>query len=65
MLKKNNFTFKRASYSINLRNSKESMIKRKKIIKKLIPILYNENNIVINSDETAINETIVPLYGYS
>jgi len=64
MLKKIEFSYKKASINVNLRNAPSSIGKRKKIISDFIPIL-NNNNIIIYIDETALDENLVPIYGYS
>ena len=65
MLKKIDFSRKRASKNLDKRNLQYTKKKRKIQNKELIPILTNENNIIIYIDETSIDERLIPLYGYS
>jgi len=65
MLKKIDFSYKRATKQVNLRNSPTTIMKRCNIIKDFIPILTNAKNKIIYIDETAIDENLIPLYGYS
>jgi len=65
MLKKIDFSRKRSTQNINFRNTPETITKRFTTIKTFIPILANIKNIVIYIDETAVDENLIPLYGYS
>jgi len=59
------FSYKKSTKEITKRNSITTINKRYESSLKYLHLLDNPNIIIVYIDESALNESLIPLYGYS